>query len=287
MKTCSSFNRGRYEMQLFVQDHDQNPQEPSPEWSDKADRAQRRGSARGISLPFLACAVLLVGVVFALAPQIDLAAARLFYQNGHFIGDTAAGRLAREFGRIVPFAILLGLTLLWIAGKFGLAKTILGKTILGKAIAPRGRSIAWLVLSMALGPGLFVDGVKEVSHRPRPAHLEDFGGTDEFRPFYRFDGACRRNCSFPSGEASAAFWTLVPASLAPPALRPVALAAAALFGLATGGLRMAFGGHFLSDVFFAAVLTLAAALVLRRITPRCDDSRQSRPSRSAPRKKEI
>jgi lipid A 4'-phosphatase len=277
MKTCASFNLGRYEMRLFVQDHDKNHQKQPREQLDKAHRARRYGNTRIASLPLLACAVMLAGLVLALAPQIDLAVAHLFYRSGHFIGDTTAGRLAREVGRTAPFFILLGLTLLWIAGKFGLAR----------AIAPRGRSIAWLVLSMALGPGLLVDGLKEVSHRPRPIHLEDFGGTDEFRPFYRFDGACPRNCSFPSGEASAAFWTLVPASLAPPALRPVALAAAALFGLATGGLRMAFGGHFLSDVLFAAILTLAVALLLRRIRPLRDDGRQNLPGQPASRSEHI
>ena len=117
---------------------------------------------------------------------------------------------------------------------------------------------------MALGPGLLVDGMKDISHRPRPVQLREFGGTRDFRPFYQFDGACPRNCSFPSGEAAAAFWMLAPASLAPLPLRPAALGAALLFGLATGGLRMAFGGHFLSDVLLAGILTIGVALALRR-----------------------
>jgi membrane-associated PAP2 superfamily phosphatase len=210
--------------------------------------ANRRSAVLLLALVFLACAVL------ALAPQTDLAVARLFYAGDHFVGDTAAGRMARDLGRAIPFIILIGLSLLWLAGKFGLAARF----------APRGRSIIWLLVSMALGPGLLVDGMKDISHRPRPAQVQEFGGTQEFRPFYRFDGACPRNCSFPSGEASAAFWTLASASLAPLPLRPAALAAALLFGLATGGLRMAFGGHFLSDVLFAGILTIGVVLALRK-----------------------
>ena len=153
-------------------------------------------------------------------------------------------------------AILAGSVLFWLAGKFGFATRF----------APRGRSIVWLSLSMALGPGLIVDGLKDLSHRPRPVQVHEFGGTSDFRSFYRFDGACPRNCSFPSGEASAAFWTLAPASLAPLPLRPAAMGAALLFGLATGALRMAGGGHFLSDVLFAGILTIGIVFALRRWT---------------------
>jgi lipid A 4'-phosphatase len=210
-------------------------------------------------LIFLCPAVflLITAIVLAAVPQVDIAVAGIFYAQNHFVGDTPEGRIARELGRLLPFVLLISLILMWIAGKLGLCRSI----------ALQNRDIVWLVLSMALGPGLLVDGLKEVSHRPRPVHVRDFGGRDEFRSFYRFDGACPHNCSFPSGEASAAFWTLVPASLAPPPLRFTLLAAAATFGLATGGLRMAFGAHFLSDVFFAAILTLAIALALRRLKP--------------------
>lgn len=209
-------------------------------------------------LLFLVCSGL-VCLALALAPQIDLAVAGFFYANGQFIGDTAAGRVARGFARAIPLIILTGFCLLWLAGKFGL----------GARIAPRGRSIVWLLLSMVLGPGLLVEELKDISHRPRPAHMRAFGGAEDFRPFYRFDGACPRNCSFPSGEASAAFWTLAPANLAPPALRPAALGVALVFALAVGGLRMAFGGHFLSDVVFAGILTIGVVAGMgRAVLPR-------------------
>jgi len=130
-----------------------------------------------------------------------------------------------------------------------------------------------MVLSLALGPGLLVNvGLKDHWHRPRPVQVTAFGGPDAFRPFDTRDGQCRRNCSFVSGEGSSSFWTVAPALLAPPPWRTLALGAALLFAAATGLLRMAFGGHFLSDTLFAALLTwfvIAAtwALVFRRRVP--------------------
>ena len=59
----------------------------------------------------------------------------------------------------------------------------------------------FLAVSLLLAPGLLVNVVlKEVSARPRPNQVENFGGSAEFRPWFRFDGACRSNCSFVSGE---------------------------------------------------------------------------------------
>src|SRR6185312_4140072 len=58
-----------------------------------------------------------------------------------------------------------------------------------------------------------------------------------------------------AGEPSGAFWTMSAASYAPLPWRPYAYGAAIAFGLAVGALRMAFGGHFFSDVIFAGVFT--------------------------------
>ncbi len=110
---------------------------------------------------------------------------------------------------------------------------------------------------MAIGPGLVVNlGLKDHAHRPRPIQTTEFGGPFEFRPWYRFDGACRTNCSFVSGEGAEAFWMVAPASLAPPPLQAPAVAGALLFGVLTSLLRMAFGGHYLSDVILAALVML-------------------------------
>jgi lipid A 4'-phosphatase len=202
----------------------------------------------------LAAALALVSAVFAIWPDLDLAASHAFYDHGGFIGANPAARIARDFFRLFPFVVLGALALLYLARRFGFVVRS----------APDGRSLAFLVASIVIGSGLIVNlGMKDHLHRPRPIHVEDFGGHDEFRPWYRFDGACRKNCGFSSGEASSAFWMVAPALLAPPPFRAPAIAAALAFGFAASALRMAFGGHFLSDVLFGGLISLIVVFAVR------------------------
>jgi len=104
--------------------------------------------------------------------------------------------------------------------------------------------------------------------RPRPVLVTQFDGDLPFMPWWDPRGGCGRNCSFFSGEGATAFWTFAPAALTPPPWRPLAYAAATLFGVITSALRMAFGGHFFSDVAAAGLVTFvviwfAYALIYR------------------------
>ena len=58
---------------------------------------------------------------------------------------------------------------------------------------------------------------------------------------------------------------VAPASLAPPPVRAAAVAGALVFGAAVGVLRMAFGGHYLSDVLGAALIALFVVAAIRRM----------------------
>ncbi len=213
---------------------------------------------------------LAVILILAWVPDLDLACARLFYAGGHFIGDRPAGIVARDVAKLAPLLLFGGFLLLYVGARGGLVAA---------RHAPDGRRMLFLALSLALGPGLLVNGVlKDEVHRPRPVQVSTFGGKLAFVPFYTPRGGCPRNCSFPSGEAAAAFWTVAPASLAALPLRPFLTTLALLFGLATGGLRMASGGHFLSDVLAAGVLILMVNAALRRLllpSPRESMSRKN------------
>ena len=193
-------------------------------------------------------------LVFALWPDLDLAAARYFYGEAGFIGHTAFERFARAFFNVTPFVVLAAFAALYGLRRAGVATPY----------APDGRALIFLIATMAIAPGLVVNlGLKDHAHRPRPVHTQDFGGESEFRPWYKFDGGCVRNCSFVSGEASEAFWMVAPASLAPPPWRGAAIGAALVFGAAASLLRMAFGGHYASDVVLAALLTLLIIEAIR------------------------
>ena len=202
----------------------------------------------------LALALVVVGLVFGLWPQIDLAASRFVHDHGGFWGANRYAGVARDGLRLAPFWLLCGLAALWAARRFGWSGP-----------APSTRAMIFLVASLTLGSGLIVNlGLKDHSHRPRPVHVVEFGGDQAFRPWWRFDGACVKNCAFASGEAASGFWMLAPALLAPPPLRAAAVAAALAFGVTTSLLRVAFGGHFLSDVLFGGLISALVVIALLR-----------------------
>ena len=194
--------------------------------------------------------------VFAVWPGLDLAVAHLFYDGGGFIGRDALARFGRDVFRVTPFVVLALYAGLWVAKRHGLALRW----------APSGRAVIFLIATIAIGPGLVVNlGLKDHWHRPRPVQTQEFGGPDPFRPWYEDNGACKKNCSFVSGEAATGFWMVAPASVLPPPWRGPAIVAAFAFGIGASLLRMAFGGHYLSDVLLGGLVTLIVIEIARKI----------------------
>ncbi len=123
----------------------------------------------------------------------------------------------------------------------------------------------FLALSLAIGPGLIVNGVlKPHWGRPRPNQLALFGGTAAYSPAW-IPGGEVKGKSFPSGHASMGFFLMVPAFLLYRRNRRWAIV---LFssGLATGGVvglaRIVQGGHFASDVLWSAACVYFSAFLL-------------------------
>jgi lipid A 4'-phosphatase len=195
-------------------------------------------------------------VVFALWPQLDLMVSHLFFWDGSFDGDGLPDHLAREFFRDTPFVVLAAYGALWLAKRQGARVPW----------APSGRAMIFLIVTMVIGPGLIVNlGFKDHWHRPRPVQTQDFNGPNPFMPWYEDDGACDKNCSFVSGEASTGFWMVAPASVLPPPWRGPAVVAAFAFGFGASLLRLAFGGHYLSDVLLGGLITLIVVEIVRRL----------------------
>jgi membrane-associated phospholipid phosphatase len=208
------------------------------------------------SILFVTALIALTLAVFALWPGLDLSVAHVFYDRGGFIGHDGLERFGRDVFRVAPFVVLAAYIALYALRRAGVAVFW----------APTGLGVIFLIATLAIGPGLIVNlGLKDHSHRPRPVHVVAFGGSDEFRPWYRFDGACKANCSFVSGEAASGFWMVAPAVLAPPPWRAPAVAGALVFGAAASVLRLAFGGHFLSDVLLGGLIALLVIVVARRL----------------------
>ncbi len=205
---------------------------------------------------------LLFSAAFAGWPALDLLAAAAFHDGVGFpLGDTATARTLRIVYRWAFVAACVGTT----AG------------LLAALAAPSARRVSWRlwaypVLLFIVGPGLVANALlKENWGRARPAQIEAFGGEAAFtRPFV-IASECDSNCSFVSGEGSAAaalafagiglFWARLG-----PAGRAVAAGATALWLLGAAFIRIAPGRHFLSDTLFAFVLMgLVAAFLYRAL----------------------
>jgi lipid A 4'-phosphatase len=188
------------------------------------------------------------GVVFALAPQLDVEVAGYFFRPDI---RAAVGALwpTLETIRTCNNVLVASTVLLALAA------------LVSKLIWPRGpalmpaRAALLIIGTFALGPALLANGVfKSHWSRPRPSAITQLGGTKTFMPWWDPRGACADNCSFVSGEASSAYAMLAPAVALPPPWRYAAIGAALLYGTAMGVLRMALGGHFMTDVIFAGTL---------------------------------
>jgi lipid A 4'-phosphatase len=128
------------------------------------------------------------------------------------------------------------------------------------------RPALFLLSTLLVIPGLVVNaGLKENWGRPRPHHTAMFGGDDRFYPWWKPGGPCEDNCSFVSGEVSGAAWMAAAAAIAPPQYRMAAFGITLAVTAATGVLRMAFGGHWFSDVVLSAALTFFLIAVMHRL----------------------
>ena len=196
------------------------------------------------------------GVVLAAYPLIDLEVARLFFDDrkSRFpVALTYEWNLVRQIANWIPY-LLLAPALFALLRKIVFPQT---KMLIAPSV------VVFLVGSFMVGPGLTSNFLlKENWGRPRPNHVNQFAGAADFQPWWRPSGACEDNCSFVSGEASQAFWVIAPAALAPTQLRPIAMGTAVVFGASVGAMRIVFGRHFVSDVIFAGVVTIAIVMAL-------------------------
>ena len=213
-----------------------------------------------ISDPIVQCLLLvaLTTVFFLLFPGVDPWFSGLFYLSGQgfpvsqLAAFIAFRNLLRDVTWIVPVALVV---LLLVKVALPWRKSL---------VSPR--DALFILATLAIGPGIVTNLIfKNHWGRPRPYQIDLFGGASPFVGVWRITDYCSTNCSFVSGEASDAVWlltivVLLPARFRAPALRAL-VGLAVLFSLN----RIAFGGHFLSDVLLAWWITLAIIAALYRL----------------------
>jgi lipid A 4'-phosphatase len=217
-----------------------------------ADEGQRAGARRWRGALVFAAAFVLCALPFVAWPGLDLRVAQFLWQAQ---GD----RFQAPTGWFYPIYVGLNPLIYALAGATAalfVANAMLRRTWLGVD----RRVAAFVLLSLALGPGLAVDvGLKDYWGRARPRDIVEFGGAKQFTPPFRIADQCDDNCSFVSGHAALAFSLATFAFLAPARRRRAAFAAAGAFGIGVGVMRMLQGAHFLSDVLFAGFVVIGIA----------------------------
>lgn len=236
--------------------------------SGRASPWTRRFSPEGLA----ATATLGLSALFLLAPSLDLWASGLFWSPAGFeLAQWPALKALRGSSSWVLGLILLGVIV-----------TLAAHLVRRDWTALAGARRCWFLLAgLALGPGLVVNTIlKDGWGRPRPNAIETFGGEAPYIPVWEISTWCDRNCSFVSGEASSAAWTVAAAIVLTRVLpsaraRTGVIVGAVIYGAALSLNRLAFGGHFLSDILLSwAITALTLALLARVLLPAPAEARR-------------
>jgi lipid A 4'-phosphatase len=191
---------------------------------------------------------LTVAMLPVLWPQLDIAAAAYFLQPSPPI-NPAQWKWVELVNEYVPdiFRTLALLSLLgWIL------------VSLLRRWRRAGIALAFVGISLLLGPGFVTWAVKEHTLRARPFDVVEFGGDRQFTPALTQAQQCTDNCAFTSGHVACGFF-FASLMLLDPRRRRRWIAA----GLVLGGLvsvaRMSVGAHWLSDALWALPITLTTS----------------------------
>ena len=143
--------------------------------------------------------IVVVSAFFLAFPRVDFLVSGLFYSEtaGFWAQNEAFLRDVRHLG---PFLVRV------------IAVSCVAVLVL-KLLAPGRppilplRQPLFLLTTLIMGPGVLVNTIlKDNWGRPRPRYVEEFGGDLPHQPVWVISDHCERNCSFVSGEASAAMW---------------------------------------------------------------------------------
>jgi membrane-associated PAP2 superfamily phosphatase len=207
--------------------------------------------------PILVPLILVIaGTVVFCAGGWDTRFVDLFYSHGERawpVGDELPWRWLYDVGPLPGLVLGIG----------GLA--VAGLALVAPRLRRWQRMGCFLALSLALGPGLIVNGLlKPHWDRPRPSQLAAFGGSSPYAPVWS-PGTVATGTSFPSGHASMGFFLMVPGFLAYRRNRRLArllFTFGLLAGVLIGMARIVQGRHFPSDVLWSAACVYYSSLVL-------------------------
>jgi lipid A 4'-phosphatase len=198
---------------------------------------------------FVLGASLVAALLPVLWPQLDIAVAGYFLQP-HPPVNPAQWKWVELVNEYIP-DLFRGLAMLCIAAWIVVS--------LLRRWRRAGIALAFVGISLMLGPGFVTWAVKEHTLRARPFDVVQFGGDRQFTPaLEQAAGQCTDNCAFTSGHVACGFF-FISLMLLDPRRRWRWIAA----GLVTGALvslaRISVGAHWLSDALWALPITLGTS----------------------------
>ncbi len=203
------------------------------------------------------------GLLFIFFPKLDIFLSNLFYFENEFISEKYffikdLRTLLKNFMILIPFFAIIILVINLINKKQKMKKLINKRTKF---------ALIGLIIGPIVGCGIIANlYFKDTWGRARPVHIEEFGGNKIFTPAFIRSDQCEKNCSWISGEASAAFSFLVGTILLK---NPIFFMFNLVLGFLVFFCRISMGGHFFSDNIFAMVFMLYLAILYRNIIYSC------------------
>jgi len=201
-------------------------------------------------------ALIVITIITFAVTDLDIASARWFYHPGRKDPWPVATQ---------PFWFFFYKSAPWITGSLAVAGTAALIAGLFRKETGKFRTHGlFLLLCLALGPGLIVNGIlKDHWGRARPRQIVEFGGTRQYsQPLAPSDAHGK---SFPCGHCSVGYlygagWWLWRRRY--PSLAALSLLSGLALGTLLGFGRLAAGGHFLSDTIWSGLIALGVGHLL-------------------------
>ena len=199
------------------------------------------------------------GLLFLFFPSLDIYFSNFFFVENQFISEKYTSiKVLRDYLKnlmiIIPLLSLIILIINFINKRQNVRKLINQRIKFG---------LIGLVVGPILGCGIIANlYFKETWGRARPVHVEEFGGDKIFTPAFLKSDQCDRNCSWISGETSAAFSLMVGTILFK---NPIFFLLNLILGFFVFFCRLSMGGHFFSDNIFAMTFMIYLAILYKNI----------------------
>ena len=197
------------------------------------------------------------GLLFLFFPRLDIYFSSFFFIENQFISEkyTSIKALRVFLKNLMIFIPILSLIILFI-------NFINKRQNIRKLINQRTKfALVGLVVGPILGCGIIANlYFKDTWGRARPVHIEEFGGDKIFTPAFLKSDQCEKNCSWISGETSAAFSLTVGTILLK---NPIFFLSNVFLGFFVFFCRLSMGGHFFSDNIFAMIFMIYLAILYK------------------------